>query len=109
MSTQTAVQIKLEARLRELWMANQSLLLARLETLENDFSAWIESPGAADEPLSRAQMAAHNLAGVLGTFGLPQAGKIASQLESMAIHAKTRDSAKIQSMLEELRRQVLSH
>lgn len=66
---------KLEAMLRTLWRGNQAVLLERVELLR----------AAPRDELARSQAreAAHKLAGVLGTFGLPQGTELAREAEAI--------------------------
>lgn len=108
MRAATSSHTMLEARLQKLWLANQSTLVTRLEALETGFGSWLRTHKQS-ESLDKAQLAAHNLAGVLGTFGLMQAGRIASRLEELAIHPEQAEKDQIEAMLKELRYQILHH
>lgn len=108
MHAATSSQTILAAKLHELWQANQSSFITRLETLEVGFGCWLRTHKKSDS-LGKARLAAHNLAGVLGTFGLMEAGKIASSLEELAIHPEQAQKDQIEAMLKELRYQILHH
>lgn len=70
----------LEALLQTLWKSNYATILERLKTLrgaQNELAM-----GQLDnQTRSNAEAAAHKLAGVLGTFGLPEGSKFASMIE----------------------------
>jgi len=72
----------LNAALNQLWLRFRSNLIERVSTLESAAAAF------ADQKLSREQQeaafaAAHNLAGVLGTFAMEHGTVLAHQLEML--------------------------
>lgn len=70
----------LARRLAEAWSRARSKILARVETLDQAGSAWLE--GNLDSDLrQQAQAEAHKLAGSLGTFGLLAGTRFARELE----------------------------
>jgi len=70
----------LEALLQALWKSNYSTILERLKTLrEAQNKLAIGQLGY--QTRKNAEAAAHKLAGVLGTFGLPEGSKLASKIE----------------------------
>ena len=73
---------QLAAKLNEIWRASRPLILERMAVLHATHSALAADPhnaGARRE----GREAAHKLAGVLGTFGLPRGSEIASALEEI--------------------------
>lgn len=71
----------LEGLLRALWKSNYPTLLERLKTLRDAQSEF--ATGSLDKETRKcAESAAHKLAGVLGTFGLPEGSRIASKIEA---------------------------
>jgi HPt (histidine-containing phosphotransfer) domain-containing protein len=71
---------ELEALLQTLWKSNYPTLLERVKTLRDAQSGL--TVGTLDlETRKDAEAAAHKLAGVLGTFGLPEGSKLASTIE----------------------------
>ncbi len=70
----------LEGLLRALWKSNYPTLLERLKTLR-DAQSELASGCLDNETRRCAESAAHNLAGVLGTFGLPEGSRLASKIE----------------------------
>ena len=78
---------KIEAMLKVMWKSSRPTIDERLETLRGARQRLAE--GALDR-ISRkeAESAAHKLAGVLGTFGLPEGSASASKIEAlMALEA----------------------
>ena len=73
---------ELEALLQTLWKSSRPTLLERLETLR-DAQSKLAAGCLDDQTRKDAEAAAHKLAGVLGTFGLPEGSKLASQIEAM--------------------------
>lgn len=70
----------LARRLAEAWSRARSKMLARVETIDQAGSAWLE--GNLDSDLrQQAQTEAHKLAGSLGTFGLLAGTRFARELE----------------------------
>ena len=68
--------------LQALWVKNYPILLERLELIRaarNKMDA-----GSLDEQSRKdGEEAAHKLAGILGTFGLPQGSVLASKIEAL--------------------------
>lgn len=77
----TPAQSLLAAKLSELWLASRSTILQRLADLRSAHEDLIADPDNEDAR-HRGRDVAHKLAGVLGTFGLPQGSKIASAIET---------------------------
>lgn len=72
----------LAGKLNELWKASRPAILERMAALRAAHASLLAN--AADAPARReGREVAHKLAGVLGTFGLPQGSTIASSIESL--------------------------
>jgi HPt (histidine-containing phosphotransfer) domain-containing protein len=73
---------QLQAMLRVLWKNNRATIDERVQRLRET-----QARLSADQldPVTRkeAESAAHKLAGVLGTFGLPEGSRIASSIEQL--------------------------
>ena len=72
----------LTSRILKLWERYQSLCMERLSVIEEARTA-ASSTGLDDEVRGKAESAAHKLAGVLGSIGLPEGSKIASDIEAL--------------------------
>lgn len=70
----------LEALLDALWKSNHATILERVKTLR-DAQNELAIGQRDDQTRKNAEAAAHKLAGVLGTFGLPEGSKLASKIE----------------------------
>jgi len=73
---------KLSKKIDELWCKNLSLVYSRIETIQDAIN------GLRNDRLSRdlraeAARQAHNLAGVLGTFGLQGGSEAAATIEQI--------------------------
>ncbi|HKO10912.1 MAG TPA: Hpt domain-containing protein [Acidobacteriaceae bacterium] len=78
----TDAAAQLAAKLNELWRASRPLILERMAVLHATQTAL--AANLADTAARReAREAAHKLAGVLGTFGLPRGSELASALEKI--------------------------
>jgi HPt (histidine-containing phosphotransfer) domain-containing protein len=76
---------KLHDLLATLWCRSQDTIAERLEALRSSYGRLLEN--SADETARRTGAdAAHKLAGILGTFGLPAGTEFARQTE-MALEA----------------------
>ena len=76
---QNEAQRKLHDLLESMWEARKSTVLERLNTLADAVSNLQQNQTVASrEP---GIYAAHNLAGILGTFGLPQGTELAREIE----------------------------
>jgi HPt (histidine-containing phosphotransfer) domain-containing protein len=73
---------QLAAKLNEIWRASRPLILERMAVLHATQSA-LAADLHDDEARRAGREAAHKLAGVLGTFGLPRGSEIASTLEGI--------------------------
>lgn len=86
---------QLQAMLRVLWKNNRATIDERVQRLREAQNQLLADQMDA---VSRkeAESAAHKLAGVLGTFGLPEGSRIASSIEQLfAGEAPIDDQAKI--------------
>jgi HPt (histidine-containing phosphotransfer) domain-containing protein len=71
---------KIEAMLQVMWKSSRSIIAERIATLRNAQERLAE--GSLDRITRKeAESAAHKLAGVLGTFGLPEGSALASKIE----------------------------
>ena len=78
----TDAAAQLAAKLNELWRASRPLILERMAVLHGTQTAL--AANLADTAARReGREAAHKLAGVLGTFGLPRGSELASALEKI--------------------------
>lgn len=81
-SNQAGKSEKLEAMLRGMWKSSHATILERIETLRVAQAA-LAAGSLDDAARKNAESAAHKLAGILGTFGLPQGTQLASQIEAL--------------------------
>jgi len=92
---------EMDALLQALWTQNYGILLERLQLIRNASDQL--AAGSLDcETRKDAESAAHKLAGILGTFGLPQGSAVASKIETSLAPEKPADGPQLQSWLEEL-------
>lgn len=71
---------RLQQLLLQLWMTSKATVAERLETIR--FAQTRLEQNALDDPTRlQAISAAHKLAGILGTFGLPRGTELAQQVE----------------------------
>ena len=70
------------AKLNEIWRASRPLILERMAVLHATHSA-LAADLHNDDARREGREAAHKLAGVLGTFGLPRGSELASALETI--------------------------
>jgi HPt (histidine-containing phosphotransfer) domain-containing protein len=73
---------ELTQRILKLWERYRPLCMERLSVIEEACTA-ASSTGLDDEVRGKAESAAHKLAGVLGSIGLPEGSKIASETEAL--------------------------
>jgi len=73
---------ELTQRILKLWERYKQLCMERLSAIEEARTS-ASSTGLDDEIRGKAESAAHKLAGVLGSIGLPEGSKIASDIESL--------------------------
>lgn len=72
----------LDDALAALWERTRPRVDARIDVLEQAAAA-LAGPGLDDELRDRARTQAHQLAGLLGTMGLPAASPVAKRLEHL--------------------------
>jgi HPt (histidine-containing phosphotransfer) domain-containing protein len=75
-------EYELTQRILKLWERYKPLCLERLSVIEEARTA-ASSTALNDEARGKAESAAHKLAGVLGSIGLPEGSKIASEIEAL--------------------------
>jgi HPt (histidine-containing phosphotransfer) domain-containing protein len=109
MSDKAEAAQKIQAMLKVMWKSSRPTIAERLRTLRVAQQKIAE--GALDEAVRKeAESAAHKLAGILGTFGLPEGGAAASKIDRLLarpgeIEAHQPDLA---SWLDELESQIAS-
>jgi HPt (histidine-containing phosphotransfer) domain-containing protein len=75
-------EYELTQRILKLWERYKQLCMERLSVIEEARTA--ASPTALDDEVrGKAESAAHKLAGVLGSIGLPEGSRIASEIEAL--------------------------
>ena len=73
---------ELEQKVLKLWERYKPLCMERLAVIEEVYA--VASSTVLDSELrGKAESAAHKLAGVLGSLGLPEGSKIASEMEAL--------------------------
>lgn len=72
----------LASKISELWIVSRPAILERLSALRATHASLSANPADA-EARRQGRELAHKLAGVLGTFGLPQGSVIASSIEGV--------------------------
>lgn len=75
-------EYELTQRILKLWERYKQLCMERLSVIEEACTA-ASSTTLDDETRGKAESAAHKLAGVLGSIGLPEGSKIASEIEAL--------------------------
>lgn len=68
--------------LQSLWVKNYPILIERLALIRNATDKLNES-SLDDQTRKAGEDAAHKLAGILGTFGLPRGSVLASKIEAL--------------------------
>jgi HPt (histidine-containing phosphotransfer) domain-containing protein len=95
---------QLASKLNELWRASRPLILERMAVLHVTEVALTADRANADAR-REGREAAHKLAGVLGTFGLPRGSQIASAIETVLqgeAPLTTDDLSSLQAQIAEL-------
>jgi HPt (histidine-containing phosphotransfer) domain-containing protein len=98
---------KLQQLLLQLWVTSKATIAERLETLRNAQTR-LEGNCLDDDTRKQASSAAHKLAGILGTFGIPRGTDLALQVES-AMEGRTSSTLsanEFAAILDELNRLV---
>ena len=75
-------EYELMQRVLKLWERYKPLCLERLSVIEEAYAV-AKSATLDSEHREKAESAAHKLAGALGSIGLPEGSKIASQIEAL--------------------------
>lgn len=75
-------EYELTQRILKLWERYKPLCMERLSVIEEARTA-ASSTALDDKVRGKAESAAHKLAGVLGSIGLPEGSKIASEMEAL--------------------------
>jgi HPt (histidine-containing phosphotransfer) domain-containing protein len=95
---------EMEELLQSLWTKNYGLLQERLKVIRDAHDS-LAAGSLDNQTRCDAESAAHKLAGILGTFGLPQGSALASKIE-MSLAAESPAGAELvpqlQSWLTEL-------
>jgi HPt (histidine-containing phosphotransfer) domain-containing protein len=99
-------QALLRQKLSWLWLNRLPLLLERVATIQ---SALNELDNLSPDKQEAARSAAHNLAGVLGTFGLKEGTEIARRFEAVFTENPISPSPTLQIQLDSLRALIESH
>jgi DNA-binding response OmpR family regulator/HPt (histidine-containing phosphotransfer) domain-containing protein len=95
--------------LTEIWNRHYAQMLDRVATIERAIVA-LQDLSLTDEIRHQAWHSAHNLAGALGTFGLPLGSQVAKQIE-LVLDLKTLTTAQVpqlQSGVDKLRQEIAS-
>ncbi len=96
--------------LQTMWKSSHVTIVERLQTLREAQKAL--AAGSLDEAARKnAESAAHKLAGVLGTFGLPRGTELASQIEvrlASSCPLDVSDASELLSWLDELEAVIAS-
>lgn len=97
----------LDDALAELWLRSRARVDARIDVLEEAAGALASGDGLPDELQERARVQAHQLAGLLGTLGLPDASPVAKRVELLLTGAPgPADAGAVAEGARELRRAV---
>jgi HPt (histidine-containing phosphotransfer) domain-containing protein len=103
-----AVAEKVQAMLLVMWKNSRATVAERVLTLRNAQGRLAE--GALDRIARKdAESAAHKLAGILGTFGLPEGSALASKIEQLLAQESGIDRAQQQQLaawLDDLEKQI---
>ncbi|HEX3470733.1 MAG TPA: Hpt domain-containing protein [Silvibacterium sp.] len=101
---------ELEVLLQTLWKNNYATILERLKTLR-DVQKGLAIGPLDNQTRQNAEAAAHKLAGVLGTFGLPEGSKLASKVEVLLAQESSpgpESGAELEAWLDKLEALVAS-
>ena len=97
--------------LQALWVKNYPILVERLKLIRAAESKL--NAGYLDEPARQdGEEAAHKLAGILGTFGLPKGSVLASKIEVLLASdasARVQRATELSSWVQELETAIASH
>ena len=95
---QTEAQKKLHDLLANLWEQRKGILMERLATLQQSI-ADLDATGSLTSRKTGAETA-HKLAGILGTFGLPQGTDLAREAEVMLEGSEEMDAHRLNRLRE---------
>ncbi|MBV8116150.1 MAG: Hpt domain-containing protein [Silvibacterium sp.] len=102
--------MEIDDLLQMLWVKNYPILIERLTSIRNTKDMLNES-SLDDRARKAGEEAAHKLAGILGTFGLPHGSVLASKIEALlAGDASTcvRRAGELSSWVQELEAVIAS-
>jgi HPt (histidine-containing phosphotransfer) domain-containing protein len=91
MTTTPSQAEKLQEMLQAMWKTSHPAILERFQTIR-DAEKMLAAGSLDDGARKNAESAAHKLAGVLGTFGLPQGTQLASQIEALLASSSPLDA-----------------
>lgn len=100
MSDPTAI---LGERLAEIWRRSRPSVLERVDILRSVYEQ-LGIDAQNMEAQQRGREAAHKLAGILGVFGLSEAGEIASEIEGLLTSAMPLKASDLAEFGEQLAR-----
>lgn len=101
---------ELDDLLQALWVKNYPLLLDRLKLIR-DAKDKLDAGSLDQQARKDGEEAAHKLAGILGTFGLPQGSVLASKIEALLAGdaaSYNKRSSELRSWFEELEAVIAS-
>jgi HPt (histidine-containing phosphotransfer) domain-containing protein len=99
---------KTRAAVSALWAKYSEKIFARVAMLEGACQA-LQKNCLSEELRQEAKMAAHKLAGSLGTFGHAEGSKLAGEMESILEEGGSRDQAqtdRLSELAESLRKEL---
>ena len=101
---------KIQAMLHIMWKHNRATIAERMQTLRHAHEKLAKGSLAGKER-KEAESAAHKLAGILGTFGLPQGTALASRIENLLAAegpVEKQHQQELAAWLDELEAQIAS-
>ena len=99
------IAARMKTMLAQIWRTSEATLFERIATIRAA-SVGIDDGTLDDERREQARAAAHKLAGVLGTFGLPQGTEVARQVEVLLESGKPAGPPEATRLTELLRQLV---
>jgi HPt (histidine-containing phosphotransfer) domain-containing protein len=96
----------LKQKLSQLWLDKRPLLMERIDVIQTALNT---SKNLTTKQQEAARSAAHNLAGVLGTFGLKEGTEIARQFEAAFTENPVSIGPEHQTQIDKLRNLIESH
>ena len=97
MTTTPSQAEKLQEMLQAMWKTSRPAILERFQTIR-DAEKMLASGSLDEDARKNAESAAHKLAGVLGTFGLPQGTQLASQIEVLLASSAPIDATHVHEL-----------